>query len=172
MLIFPRPSWRGSGWSCAVCWIGCRLSAGPVPWVCRILRIRTRATPGRVRARAPDLRGHWAHKELCGVGSALILRLRQNRPPTTARTVHNPPQDRTRSEVARDIGTVARQPGPVPGRYEAQGLWRRPCPGTRPDGKTAHHPPRRIAGHARTGSGPAARGRWIRSPWPCQHGCG
>ena len=35
----------------------------------------------RAGARAPDLRGHWVHKGEDGVGSALILRLRQNRPP-------------------------------------------------------------------------------------------
>ena len=43
---------------------------------CRNLRIRTRATLGRVRVQAPDLRGHWVYKVLGGMGSALILRLR------------------------------------------------------------------------------------------------
>ena len=81
----------GSGWSYAVCWIGCRLSAGLFLYACRILRIRTRATPGHARARAPDLRGHYAHKSRNGVDPVLILRLRQNRLPTTARTAHNPP---------------------------------------------------------------------------------
>ena len=66
----------------------------PVCWpgscACRNLRIRTTGTPCRAGAQASDLRGHWVYKELCGVGSALILRLRQNRPPTTAGAVHSP----------------------------------------------------------------------------------
>jgi len=46
----------------------------------------------RAGARAPDLRGHWVHKGEDGVGSALILRLRQNRPPPpTAGAVHSTP---------------------------------------------------------------------------------
>ena len=45
----------------------------------------------RAGPRAPDLRGHWVHKGGNGVGSALILRLRQNRPPTTAGVVHSTP---------------------------------------------------------------------------------
>ena len=57
--------------------------------MCRNLRIRRRATLGYARVRAPDLRGHWVYKGENGVGSALILRLRQNRPPATAVTVHN-----------------------------------------------------------------------------------
>ena len=45
----------------------------------------------RAGPRAPDLRGHWVYKGEDEVGSALILRLRQNRPPTTAVAVYNPP---------------------------------------------------------------------------------
>ena len=67
----------------------------PVCWpgscACRNLRIRTTGTPCRAGAQASDPRGHWAHKGANGVGSALILRLRQNRPPTTAEAVHSPP---------------------------------------------------------------------------------
>jgi len=45
----------------------------------------------RAGPRAPDLRGHWVYKGENEVGSALILRLRQNRPPTTAGAVHSTP---------------------------------------------------------------------------------
>ena len=76
----------------------------PVCWpgscACRNLRIRTTGTPCRAGAQASDLRGHWAHKGANGVGSALILRLRQNRPPTTAGAMHSPrsqPQARPRT---------------------------------------------------------------------------
>ena len=72
----------------AALWAVCRLSADPVSCACRNLRIRTRATFGRAKSQAPDLRGHWMHKGENGVGSALILRLRQNRPPSTARAAH------------------------------------------------------------------------------------
>lgn len=67
------------------------LLAGPVPCTCRNLRIRTRVAPDRVRTRASDLRGHQAYRDEGEAGTVLILRLRQNRPPTTARTMHNPP---------------------------------------------------------------------------------
>ena len=67
----------------------------PVCWpgscACRNLRIRTRATLGRVGAQAPDLRGHWVYKGENEVGSALILRLRQNQAPNPAGAVYNPP---------------------------------------------------------------------------------
>ena len=59
--------------------------------VCRNLRIRTRAIPDRVEARAPDLRGHWAHKDENSVDPALILRLRQNRAYDPSGTVYNLP---------------------------------------------------------------------------------
>ena len=45
----------------------------------------------RAGARAPDLRGHWVHKGEDGVGSALILRLRQNQAPNPAVAVHRTP---------------------------------------------------------------------------------
>ena len=76
----------------------------PVCWpgscACRNLRIRTTGTLCRAGAQASDLRGHWVYKGANGVGSALILRLRQNRPPTTAGAVHSPlssPQARSRT---------------------------------------------------------------------------
>ena len=52
--------------------------AAPDPHACRNLRIREVGTLMHVEAQASDLRGHWAHKAWDGVGSALILRLRQN----------------------------------------------------------------------------------------------
>ena len=68
---------------------------------CRNLRIRTRATLGRVRVQAHDLRGHWVYKVLGEVGPALILRLRHthetgpaDKRQTTQRTVWNPPSPR------------------------------------------------------------------------------
>ena len=45
----------------------------------------------RAGARAPDLRGHWVYKGEDGVGSALILRLRQNQAPNPAGAVHRTP---------------------------------------------------------------------------------
>ena len=45
----------------------------------------------RAGARAPDLRGHWVHKGEDGVGSALILRLRQNQTPGLTRDVYSLP---------------------------------------------------------------------------------
>ena len=82
---------RGAGpdASYTVRWITCRLSAGPVLCVCRNLRIRTRVTLGRAEVQAPDLRGHWAYKDENRVDPALILRLRQNRPPTTVGAAYN-----------------------------------------------------------------------------------
>ena len=70
---------------------GLPLVCRPVSCACRNLRIRTRVTLGRVEVQAPDLRGHWAHKDENSVDPALILRLRQNHPPTTTRAVHNLP---------------------------------------------------------------------------------
>ncbi len=64
--------------------------AAPDPHACRNLRIREVGTLRRVEAQASDLRGHWAHKAWDGVGSALILRLRQNIRPAP------PGQDRRR----------------------------------------------------------------------------
>ena len=55
--------------------------AAPDPHACRNLRIREVGTLMHVEAQASDLRGHWAHKAWDGVGSALILRLRQNSHP-------------------------------------------------------------------------------------------
>jgi len=45
----------------------------------------------RAGARAPDLRGHWVYKGENEVGSALILRLRQNQAPNPAGAVHRTP---------------------------------------------------------------------------------
>ena len=59
-------------------WIVCHLSANPFPCACRNLRIRTMGTPCRVGTQASDLHRHWVYKGENGVGSALILRLRQN----------------------------------------------------------------------------------------------
>ena len=43
----------------------------------------------RVGPQASDLRGHWAYKDENRVDPALILRLRQNRPPTTVGAAYN-----------------------------------------------------------------------------------
>ena len=45
----------------------------------------------RVELQASDLRGHWVYKAENGVGSALTLRLRQNRTPGLARAVYSLP---------------------------------------------------------------------------------
>ena len=45
----------------------------------------------RVGPQASDLRGHWVYKAENGVGSALILRLRQNQTPGLTRAVHSLP---------------------------------------------------------------------------------
>ena len=45
----------------------------------------------RAGAQAPDLRGHWVYKGENGVGSALILRLRQKQAPNPAGAVHSIP---------------------------------------------------------------------------------
>ena len=45
----------------------------------------------RVGPQASDLRGHWVYKGEDGVGSALILRLRQNRTPGLTRAVYSLP---------------------------------------------------------------------------------
>ena len=45
----------------------------------------------RAGARAPDLRGHWVYKGEDGVGSVLVLRLRQNQAPNPAGAVHSTP---------------------------------------------------------------------------------
>ena len=42
----------------------------------------------RAGPQVPDLRGHWVHKGENGVWVVLILRLRQNRSPSTVRAVH------------------------------------------------------------------------------------
>ena len=99
--------------------------------MCRNLRIRTRATLGYARVRAPDLRGHWVYKDWCKVGSVLILRLRQNRPPSTARDVHN------------------RFPTP-----EARQAAR--CDQGHPRASRDKHPGRRLVGPRRGGSSPEA----------------
>ena len=67
-----------------------RAPAAPDPRACRNLRIREVGALRRVGTQAPDLRGHCAHKAWDGVGSALILRLRQNIRPAP------PGQDRRR----------------------------------------------------------------------------
>ena len=63
--------WRGSG-GIRVVLYGASDSLPPVCWpvscACRNLRIRTRATLSYVRARAPDMRGHWVYKGENGVG--------------------------------------------------------------------------------------------------------
>ena len=82
-------SWHGPGQSYTARWITCRLFAGPFLCACRNLRIRARGTLVRVEAQAPDLRGHWEHKDENSVDPALILRLRQNRPSATAGAAHN-----------------------------------------------------------------------------------
>ena len=43
----------------------------------------------RVGTQASDLHRHWVYKGENGVGSALILRLRQNRTPDPTRPVHS-----------------------------------------------------------------------------------
>ena len=44
-----------------------------------------------VGPQASDLRGHWVYRGEDGVGSALILRLRQNRTPDLTRAVYSLP---------------------------------------------------------------------------------
>ena len=89
----------GGSWS-LVAWVRvviCGLLDGlpPVCWpgscACRSLRIRAVGTLCRAGPRAPDLRGHWVHKGEDGVGSALVLRLRQNQAPNPAGAVHSTP---------------------------------------------------------------------------------
>ena len=89
---------------------GLPLVCRPVSCACRNLRIRTRVTLGRVEVQAPDLRGHWAHKDENSVDPALILRLRQNRAYGPSGTVYNLPS----SPQIRG-GT---RPGPRQGRCQ------------------------------------------------------
>ena len=58
---------------------------------CRNLRIRAEGTLDHAEVQASDLRGHWVYKGEDEVGSALILRLRQNQAPNPAGAVYNPP---------------------------------------------------------------------------------
>ncbi len=89
----------GGSWS-LVAWVRvviCGLLDGlpPVCWpgscACRSLRIRAVGTLCRAGPRAPDLRGHWVYKGEDGVGSVLVLRLRQNQAPNPAGAVHSTP---------------------------------------------------------------------------------
>ena len=70
---------------------GLPLVCRPVSCACRNLRIRMRVTLGRVEVQAPDLRGHWTHKDENSVDPALILRLRQNRAYGPSGAVYNLP---------------------------------------------------------------------------------
>ena len=126
----------------------------PVCWpgscACRNLRIRTTGTPCRTGAQAPDLRGHWVYKELCGVGSALILRLRQNRPPTTAGAVHSP----LSSPQARSWTSLG--PGSEAVCYPSRGILGRA--GKSPGQQTCRRVTPLSSRSCWYGPGPAARG--------------
>ena len=125
----------------------------PVCWpgscACRNLRIRTTGTLCRAGRRAPDLRGHWAHKGANGVGSALILRLRQNRPPTTAEAVHSPPS------LPQARSWTSLRPGSEAACYPSRGTFGRAGPGPDPADVQTGDPAVVVDWY---GPGPAARG--------------
>ena len=117
----------GGSWS-LVAWVRvviCGLLDGlpPVCWpgscACRSLRIRAVGTLCRAGPRAPDLRGHWVYKGEDGVGSVLVLRLRQNRPPTTAGVVHSTPGAGRGTPVRATAGGGWRAP-PRPGHQSGR----------------------------------------------------
>ena len=126
----------------SVCW--------PGSCACRNLRIRTTGTPCRAGARASDLRGHWVYKGANGVGSALILRLRQNRPPTTAEAVHSP----LSSPQARSWTSLG--PGSEAACYPSRGILGRAGPG--PDQQTCRRVTLPSSRSCWQEPGPAARG--------------